>query len=218
MLKILFFIGDVGLVYLIASYMNMQMKLPRWKVIIYSFLVVPIGYFCSKLMRLIEAGTWEGFSFYGAVFFEPLIMILIGFLLGIKSSDMFDLGATSACISLFFLKIQCKITGCCYGKILRYLPNGRPIRFPSQIIEMMNGIVLLFVMLYIYKNKNERGYSYAWFMFLYGISRFILNLFRDTEPFVLNMSAGCFWSIISVIIGGTVLYLKKAKEKRYVKK
>lgn len=219
MLLYLFLAGDLILIYLVSTFVNKQLHLPKWKLVVYSLTVVPVGLFCSKLMRLIEAGTWEGTSFYGAAFFEPILMVLLGLLIQIKPSEMFVLGAPSACISLVFLKIQCKITDCCYGKILRYETNGRPIRFPSQIVEMINGIILLLIILYIIQEKKEKGYVYAWFLLLYGATRFVLNLFRDTVPFVLNMSAGCFWSIISVMIGATVLYLKGVKEKKgYVKK
>ncbi|MBR2534311.1 MAG: prolipoprotein diacylglyceryl transferase [Erysipelotrichaceae bacterium] len=218
MYQYFFLTGDILLVLMMTFINNKYYKLPKWKIVSFSLGIVPIGYFCGKLMRLVEANTWSGVSFYGAVLFAPILMVLFGLLLKIKPLDMLDMCAPAGCIALVFMKIQCKITGCCYGKILRYEPNGRPVRFPSQIVEMIFGIILLIIIMMIIQSKKEKGYVYAWFLLLYGASRFVLNLFRDTEPFVLNLSAGCFWSIISVIIGGTVLYLKKVKEKRYVKK
>jgi len=156
-------------------------------------------------MRLIEAGTWVGFSLYGAVLFEPLIMIPFGFLIKINPVEMMELGAPVGCLSVVFLKIQCWVTGCCFGRIIGYQDNGRPIRFPSQIVEMIVGIILLFALMKIIQSEKYQKYVYAWFLVLYGSTRFFLNLLRDTEPFILGMSAGCFWSLIACIIGGGVL-------------
>lgn len=205
----LFLAVDGILVFLLALLNNKHLHLPLWKLIAFTIAIVPIGAFCGKLMRQVEEGSWTGVSFYGAVLFAPVLMVLVGLLIKIKPADMLDLCAPSGCVALVFMKIQCKITGCCAGKILRYLDNGRPVRFPSQMVEMFFGAVLLIILLMIIRSGKQRGYVYAWFLLLYGASRFILNLFRDTVPFVLGMSAGCFWSIIAVIIGGSVLLYKR---------
>ena len=203
---IYFFLGgDLLLVLILSFLVNKKLHLPAWKIVVFSLTVVPVGVFCAKLMRLIEEGTWVGFSLYGAILFEPLIMIPFGLLLKIKPLEMLELGAPAGCLSVVFLKIQCKITGCCYGRILRYQDNGRPVRFPSQIVEMIVGIILLFVLMKIINSEKHRKYVYAWFLVLYGSTRFFLNLLRDTVPFALGMSAGCFWSLISCVIGGSVL-------------
>lgn len=203
-----FLAGDVVLTFVVAMIHNKYLHLPTWKLVAFSIVVVPVGLFCAKLMRLIEAGTWEGMSFYGAVFFAPLLMVPFGLLLKIKPADMLDLGGPSGCVALAFLKIQCYITGCCYGMILWYQENGRPVRFPSQIVEVVCGVIVLIVLLMIIRSGKQKGYIYAWFLLLYGGSRFFLNLFRETTPFVFGIPQGCFWSIISVIIGGTVLLIR----------
>ncbi|MBR0161539.1 MAG: prolipoprotein diacylglyceryl transferase [Oscillospiraceae bacterium] len=208
-----FLAGDILLVFLASLIVNKQLHLPLWKLVVFTLAIVPVGFFCGKLMRLVEAGTWTGVSFYGAVLFAPVPMVLIGLLLRIRPADMLDLCAPAGCIALVFMKIQCKITGCCFGRILRYEANGRPVRFPSQIVEMICGIVLLAVILQMIRSGKQRGTVFAWFMLLYGASRFVLNLLRDTSPFLIGLSAGCFWSVISVLIGGSVLLYQRRKKK-----
>ena len=215
MLLYLFLGGDIILVFLLSMLVNRHLSLPTWKIVVFALTVVPVGVFCAKLMRLIEEGTWIGFSLYGAVLFEPLIMVPFGLLVKIKPAEMLELGAPAGCLSIIFLKIQCQITGCCYGRILWYQENGRPVRFPSQITEMLVGIVLLFILMKIIQSEEHHKYVYAWFLLLYGCTRFFLNLLRDTVPFALGMSAGCFWSLISCMIGGCVLlYSFRIKTKR----
>lgn len=216
-----FLAGAVLLVFFIELLVNRQLHLSIWKIVIFTAAIVPIGAFCGKLMRLIEAGTWIGVSYYGALLIAPLPMIIVGILLKMKPVETLMMCAPAGCIALVFMKIQCIITGCCYGRILWYQDNGRPLRFPSQIVEMLVGIILLFVIMKIIKSENHQKYVYAWFLLLYGSTRFFLNLLRDTEPFVLGMSAGCFWSLISCIIGGGLLYYKfgfKAKKKAALSK
>ena len=203
-----FLAGDIILVFLLELLVNKQLQFPLWKIIVFTVAIVPIGMFCGKLMRLVEAGTWTGVSFYGAVLFAPFLMVIVGFLLKIRPEKTLMMCAPAGCVALVFMKIQCMITGCCYGKILRYLDNGRPVRFPSQMVEMVVGIILLIVIMRLVTSKKQQDFVYAWFLLLYGSSRFILNLFRDTEPFIFGISGGCFWSIISVIIGGGFLLIK----------
>ena len=106
-----FLAGDMILVFLVALFLNKQLHLPLWKIIVFTLTIVPIVAFCGKLMRLVEAGTWTGVSFYGAVLFAPLLMVLVGLLLRIRPADMLDLCAPAGCIALVFMKIQCQITG-----------------------------------------------------------------------------------------------------------
>ena len=201
-----FLAGAVLLVFLIELLVNKQLHLPAWKIVVFTIAIVPIGAFCGKLMRLIEAGTWTGVSYYGALLIAPFPMIVVGFLLKLKLTEALTLCAPAGCVTLVLMKIQCNISGCCFGRILWYRDNGRPVRFPSQIVEMLVGIILLFVLMKIIESEKHRKYVYAWFLLLYGSTRFFLNLLRDTEPFVLGMSAGCFWSLIACLIGGSVLF------------
>ena len=106
-----FLAGDILLVFLASLIVNRQLQLPLWKLAVFTLTIVPIGFFCGKLMRLVEAGTWTGVSFYGAVLFAPLPMVLVGLLLRIRPADMLDLCAPAGCIALIFMKIQCRITG-----------------------------------------------------------------------------------------------------------
>lgn len=202
-----FLAGDIILVFLMEIVVNKQLHLPIWKLAVFTLLIVPVGMFCGKLMRLVEAGTWTGVSYYGALLFAPFPMMLIGLLLGVRPVDTLMMCAPAGCVALVFMKIQCKITGCCYGRILKYQANGRPVRFPSQIVEMLVGIMLLFAIMKIIQSEKYRKYVYAWFLLLYGSSRFFLNLLRETEPFVMGLSAGCFWSLIACIVGGGTLFL-----------
>ena len=67
------------------------------------------------------------------------------------------------------------------------------------------------------KCKKQKGCIYYWYMILYGISRFILNLFRETTPFIWILPAGNFWALISTILGIALLLISKRKTKAHSK-
>lgn len=62
MLVYLFLGGDMLLVLILSMLINKKLRLPLWKIVVYTLIVVPVGVLCAKLMRIIEDGTWVGFS------------------------------------------------------------------------------------------------------------------------------------------------------------
>ena len=112
---------------------------------------------------------------------------------------------------LALLKVKCRIDGCCYGKTFHTRTGG--VQFPSQIIELIVAIVLMFVLIILLQKSKREGMIYPYYLILYGVTRFILNLFRETTPWIGPLPAGNFWSLISVGIGIiAIVVLKKRKE------
>lgn len=166
------------------------------------------GFVSVKIMAFVETGKWSGLSFFGAVLLLPLLLIIIGKLLKVPYGIVADIAAPSVSIMLALMKVQCLMTGCCKGIVLRETADG-VMRFPSQIIEMLAALALMCVLLFFMKQQKKRGVVYPWFMVLYGITRFILNLFRETTPFIWILPAGNFWALISVAIG--IIWIKRAE-------
>lgn len=187
---------------------NRKILLPDWKVIASGIILLPVGIIGTKLMRLVEARTWDGFSFYGAVFTVPLFMTVAAYVLRVKASSLLDICSPAGCIMLALMKINCIDVGCCRGRIIGVDQYETIVRFPSQITELIVSLILLVIILKIIFDGRQRGVVYAWFMLLYGSTRFVLNLFRETTPFILGISSGCLWSIIAVCIGGGILFYR----------
>lgn len=183
---------------------NKWYQIQRVRITIASIILTLAGVAGAMLMARIETGVWGGTSFYGAVFFAPFLMILVSRPLRISASDLLDLCAPSECIMLFLLKIHCYVNGCCYGKIMKIDSSGNVVRFPSQLTESVSALVLMLVLIWIIRSGKFRGVIYCWYMVLYGLIRLILNQMRETQPFVLGLSGGSFWSLISI---GTGIFL-----------
>jgi prolipoprotein diacylglyceryltransferase len=109
---------------------------------------------------------------------------------------------------LVLMKALCVLEGCCKGRIL-----FENVRFPSQIAELVNALILLVILMYLSHKKENRGKIYPMYLLTYGVSRFVLNFFRDVWAETW-MPMGTLWSILAMVIGGGILvYLKKKNEK-----
>lgn len=183
-----------------------------WKIVISAIVLTISGLTGAKLMFWIESGNTGGVSFFGALFFAPLIMIILAWILKISVGEMLDLCAPAECIMLALLKVKCVIDRCCMGRLIRVSENLQ-LPFPSQIVELITALIVLLILKKIIKKGTYKNQIYACYMIFYGVTRFFLNLLRDTTPFVWILPAGNFWAIIATAIGCVWIFLCK-KQKR----
>lgn len=207
-------IGTIAMAAVMLLPRRWQAGLPMWKTLLSAAVLTVLGVLGAKLMFLIESGFWAGTSFYGAVFFPPLIMVLLALLLRVPPLTLLDLCAPAECVMLAILKMQCAVNGCCVGILLTITADGTYIRFPSQIIELLNALVLMVILLRLIRKGTWQGRIYPIYMLLYGITRFILNLLRDTKPFLLGLPAGNFWSLVAIVIA--LIWLRLAHPQKGV--
>lgn len=207
-------VGTIAMAAVMLLPRRWQAGLPMWKTLLSAAVLTVLGVLGAKLMFLIESGFWAGTSFYGAMFFPPLFMVLLALLLRVPPLALLDLCAPAECVMLAILKMQCAVNGCCVGILLTITADGTYIRFPSQIIELLNALVLMVMLLWLIRKGTWQGRIYPIYMLLYGITRFILNLLRDTKPFLLGLPAGNFWSLVAIVIA--LIWLRLAHPQKGV--
>lgn len=183
----------------------------KLKTVIFAVLLTACGLASVKIMAFIESGEWSGLSFFGAVFFEPVFLLLLSLLLREKWTTLLDLSAPSICGMLMVMKMECLRSGCCKGRILFKTAAGVIVRFPSQIVELLAAVALAVFLIRLMRNAKYRGKIYPVFMVSYGAVRFVLNLCRATTPFIWILPAGNFWSLIAIVIGVVWLRILKVR-------
>lgn len=177
-----------------------------WKSVIISLVLVAIGLFGSRFWYFVENGHFRGRSFYGAIFFAPLVYFPVAKLLRIPYGITMDFVAPAGCLTLAMVKIQCLRDGCCAGMVLFTKENLDYVKFPSQIVEMAAFLIISVVLMGIGSREKNKGRVFPWFLVLYGSSRFVLDFLRgSTVPYALGLSAGSFWSVMAFAAG--VLWL-----------
>jgi len=211
-LYVILFIGVI----LMSALMSWQVKRyykQYWKGIIVAVLLVITGVIGSYLWFYLENGTFGGRSFYGAVFFAPILFLPASKILRMKYLDVMDLIAPAGCITLALVKVQCIKDRCCMGKVLFINADDIVVRFPSQIAEMIVFFVIAAILIWMLTKPRCRSMVFPWFLVLYGSTRFVLDFFRDVQsPYAIGLSAGSFWSLCAILLGVAwfaVLYLQK---------
>ena len=189
-------------------------RIPVWKSMIVSVVLILSGLFFSRVWYFVENGYFRGRSFYGVVFFAPLVFWPVAWILRIPYGQTMDFVAPAGCMTLALVKIQCMRDGCCAGMVLYQKPNFDYVLFPSQVVEMLAFLLISAVLMYLGSKSKNRGRIFPYFLLLYGGSRFVLNFFRGiSAPYALGLSAGSFWSAVAFVLGTTILMYQKARHK-----
>lgn len=183
-----------------------------WKMIVLTVWLIITGVLGTMILAYIESGKFGGTSFYGAVLMVP-VLIMPAMLMKITHKDILNLCAPAECAMLLIMRFDCLDKGCCFGK---YLPN-LGFQFPSQITEMIVALAVMIVLIRMHR-KNSQIQLYPWYMIMYGILRFCIQGLRygGTNPWILGLSAGHFWSLVSITID--VIWLLLSKERKPVPK
>ncbi len=180
----------------------------KWKMVILSVALTITGVLGTMILFFIESGHFGGTSFYGAVLFVPILM-LPAVLLKLSYRDILNLCAPAECLMLSIMKMDCLMNDCCIG---RYIPAIHMV-FPSQIVESIAGLLIMGALLLI-AHKKKNASLYPWYLIIYGAVRFGLNGFRfGLTPFMLGLSNGHFWSVVSIVIGVIWIFAVKNKDR-----
>lgn len=206
---------SLGAVAMFVSMVLRKKQFPQvalWKMIVLTVWLTITGVLGTMILAFIETGTFGGTSFYGAVLMVP-VLIMPAMLMKITYKDILNLCAPAECAMLLIMRFDCLDKGCCFGK---YLPK-LGFQFPSQITEMIVALAVMIVLVRMHR-KNSQIQLYPWYMIMYGILRFCIQGLRygGTNPWILGLSAGHFWSLVSITIG--VIWLLLSKERKPVPK
>ena len=167
-----------------------------------TIMVAALGFLGTKIMFFVENGVWGGQSFFGAVLLFPAFLVLPAIIFKSSLLKLLDYETISGLSILIWFKLNCYISGCCGGKVLYYSSGGVPFFFPSQIVEMFVGLIIIVVLIIFEHKKIFTNRLYPLFLVMYGVTRLILNYFRwEEQAFVFGLTAGAFWSILSIAIG-----------------
>ena len=152
-----------ALAMLVSIFIQMLMyKVSLWKSLPVTFLLTVFGTLGTYIWFFIENFWFGGRSYYGAVFFVPVVFLLVSTFLKIPYGYLMDFCAPAECIMLAIMKYQCLMDGCCNGRLLYIDHSGVEIYFPSQIVELIVAVILFGVLLFLSHKKERRGFIYPW--------------------------------------------------------
>lgn len=145
-----------------------------------------------------------------------------------------DIAAPSIGLGIFITRIGCFLNGCCYGvptssKLGMIFPPESPAGFtfpnqaihPAQLYSSLYGLIIFGLLLVLERYKKFDGFLLYVFFILYGISRFIVDMFRYYETSMVLVQLGDFAvsvnqgiSILMVLMGSVLIYINTIRIKR----
>lgn len=202
---------------------NRIYRVPKWKLLICVAGMIASGAFGVYFLSYVERGYWGGMSFFGCIFLSTPVMLIISKVLKLATDKVMDICGPVCATFLVLSKVNCKLQGCCFGYLRGYAEDGTCIRFPSAIVEGINGLVIGVLLLLMQRNPKNRGCIAPAFLLMFGVTRFILNFFRHglttfrifygTDVF---LPSGHLWAAICIIWG--IIWMYRARSRVYGRK
>lgn len=174
-----------------------RLRMTWWAALGFSILHVFFGVLCVRVFARFEGASVGAMSIFGAVFFMPL-----GYFLGAKlfkrpMAEVFDIFAVPMIFTLFCSRINCLVSGCCYG-----LPiPGTSLRWPTREAEMLFYIVFLALEAPKVLRGKTKGEVYPLYMLCYGVFRAVIECFRHSDATTNLFHLSHVWAILSIAIG-----------------
>lgn len=158
------------------------------------------GEFSNDLLSIVnpfqnpgEFGV-AGLVFYGGFIFALLTSIWYTYWKGLSFWVLADVMSPSIAMGLALSRVGCFLNGCCFGKAcdlpwaVQFPPDSPagslfhvPVH-PTQLYESLGALVILGILLLIDRHKPFDGFTFWVFGALYGVLRFIVDLFRYYDP------------------------------------
>jgi phosphatidylglycerol:prolipoprotein diacylglycerol transferase len=178
------------------------------------------NYYINNIVDIFK--IWQGgMSFHGG-----LLGIIVASILFAKKNnqDTFiytDLVSLVAPVGIFFGRFANFINSELYGKVtevpwaVTFVQVDNLSRHPSQLYEAIFEGIILFILLLYFRNKNflaKPGLISGLFLIFYSVFRFCIEFFRVPDEqigyLIFNLSMGQIISLVFIMIGTIVFYLK----------
>ena len=179
------------------------------KSVLYIVLAVAIGYALLWGTSLIVGrGKMAGLNYVRIVTFLPIAIWLVTLIFKDKFGKVADFIAPLLAIFHGVTHIGCIFPGCCHGYPMSwglYSNEVGAVCFPSQPLEACSSLLIAVVLLFMVKKNVQQGKLYAWYLILFGGTRFVWEFLRDNEKIWLGISELAIHALIALIVGLAVL-------------
>lgn len=194
------------------------------KSILYVAGTVALGYLLLWVTSWIfGGGKLIGLNFVRIATFLPVPIYLLTKLQGDPFGKTADYLAPLVAIFHGVTHLGCIFEGCCHGYAASwglYSNEVGAVCFPIQPIEALSSILIAVVLLVMRKHNRQEGRLYAWYLLLYGGTRFLWEFLRDNEKIWHGISELAFHALGAFVVGLAALAVLQClakKEQRHEK-
>ncbi|MDI6786157.1 MAG: prolipoprotein diacylglyceryl transferase [bacterium] len=168
--------------------------------------------------------TKGGLIFYGGLILALLVGIVFIKKKGLPLWKIMDLVASSLVLGQSIGRIGCFLSGCCYGKptqmllgikfstySVAYCHFGDNSLHPTQIYDSIASLLIFIILNWKLKYRSFAGEVLVWYLVLYPVARFVIELFRGDNPaFIFSLTMSQIISILLLLLS-IFLWLKLRK-------
>ena len=178
--------------------------------------VYPIVYFWMLVLAWVANGfkNWGANNFVRVFVWIPLFILAIAKIMKLDARKLCDFFAPSMALEQAVGHLVCPFAGCCYGYPCSWgiwNPNQKEYLFPNQWLECGVAFLIFFYLLWYAKKRSFKGDGRvcAWFLILFGGTRFFLEFLRDNNKLFLGISNLALHAALMVIVGWIWLSVRK---------
>ncbi len=149
---------------------------------------------------------WEGgLTLYGGIILATATVWWLCRRRGVPFATMADVMSPAVALGIGVTRIGCFLNGCCFGKPttlpwgVKFPPGSLPAQVfgqtplqPSQLYSSFDGFAIVGLLLLWERRPSAPGSTFARFLMLYGLARFLEDFTRYYEP-----SAISLWGLTS---------------------
>jgi phosphatidylglycerol:prolipoprotein diacylglycerol transferase len=198
------YILDLGLYLIISGIVGARMF----------YIISNLDYYIENPFEIILLNK-GGLVFHGGLILSLIVGILVVKLWKLPVLKMADLVITFLPLGQAIGRVGCFLNGCCYGKPTEsifgikfpeysFAANafGPDIYvYPTQIFSSIADLSVFFILLLRMKKKEYDGQAIVYYLFLYGVARFLLEFLRaDNPPILYGFNIQQIISILMAVI------------------
>ena len=190
-----------------------------WKVIICTLLFFGYNWGMSYLLTGIEEG-FEKVAANGvrAWIYVPFFFLVCSLIIKDKKARVMDMMAPCLVLGIGMGHFGCMFPGCCHGyhyegPLKLWSNTANDWTFPIQLVECVVATAIFVVLVVIMvKNKfKTTGRQYPLLLIMFGLTRFVIEFWRDNEKIVGNVSSLAIHALFGAVVGIVWLILTTAQ-------
>ena len=194
---------------IVGEILGRKYSFSYFKSMVFTVLALEIRSVLLTVTSLIAGGGQvAGYNHVRIVVALPIILLPFTFLFKERFWKVTDFVAPLLALLNGIVCIGCMFPGCCHGYPSSwglYSNIAGTVCFPLQPIEVACALLSATVLLVMTKYKIQQGRLYAWYLIIFGSTRFLMEFLRDDEKIWLGMSEFSFHALAAFVVGLTCM-------------
>lgn len=152
-----------------------------------------------------------GANYFGMLFFSPVAIAFICFLMGTDVFKQIDLATPAYPFTFIFVRLACFCAGCCNGMACSfglYNHETEQVELPLQLIEAFCALVI-FVIILVWQKKAKEGTLFPIYLILYSSIRFFTEFFSSLDKVFFIFNVNQILSVITILLAVFYIYVLK---------